>query len=254
MPVAQHFMSRGVGNGFPFCCEPFDVTAFDLWTTLSGVNASNFAGFTPEELEVKINESLALAMKFYWNGFSLDAYSEATAFRSGSWNTSVIIDGIDVSGSFAAEPKSRSCGGVALKITNEIDLPSSAQMVIWFARPFRIIHDGTFYGYGFGDNFDGDALAFVRATPTGGSQADIEITGVIESAFTSSTFDQAYVTLGGASFLCEATISPGSGATSTNVNAANLTASFTTSFMGDTTAAEVSIATTDAIGFYTYSP
>ena len=58
MPDATKFMTDGVGNGFPFCCEEFDVTDYDLWTTLSGVNASNYASFTPAELEEKINGGL----------------------------------------------------------------------------------------------------------------------------------------------------------------------------------------------------
>ena len=123
-------------------------------------------------------------------------------------------------------------------------------MVIWFPTPFRMVHDGTFYGYGFGDSFDGDALAFVRANPTGALQVDLEITSVIEGAITTATRDQAYVTLGGASFLCEAITETG---TTSYVDAANLMAGFTTSTAaGTTTSADVSISTTDAIDFYTY--
>jgi len=82
MPTSQKFASRGAGNGFPFCPEKVDVSVpeITLWTTLSGWSKES----TPANDEAKaqsISESLANAMKLFWNfnGASADSYNSGDA-------------------------------------------------------------------------------------------------------------------------------------------------------------------------------
>ena len=83
MPIAQKFKALGAGNGFSFCPSKRDVSGYDYWTTLSGVNKDN-----PTPSPELIAESLRLAMKFHWNADSLtcDATTTGTS-RSGSIST-----------------------------------------------------------------------------------------------------------------------------------------------------------------------
>ena len=69
MTETQHFMSRGVGNGFTSCLAKVNVSGFDFWTTLSGVNKDS-----PTTSDALISESLVNAMKLFWNynGHSVD--------------------------------------------------------------------------------------------------------------------------------------------------------------------------------------
>jgi hypothetical protein len=62
MPTATKFIALGAGNGFASCVGKLDVSDFDYWTTLSGVNKDN-----PDASDEEIKESLELAMKLFWN-------------------------------------------------------------------------------------------------------------------------------------------------------------------------------------------
>lgn len=71
MPTAQKFHSFGRGNGFPFCPPKVNVSGEAIWTTLSGVNSSNVGGFSADDLQVKIAESLILASRLYSHLYSI---------------------------------------------------------------------------------------------------------------------------------------------------------------------------------------
>lgn len=62
MSTAEGFTALGGGNGLHKCVHRLDVSDFDHWTTFSGVSNSS-----PNASEAKINESIALASKYFWN-------------------------------------------------------------------------------------------------------------------------------------------------------------------------------------------
>ena len=74
MPTATPFTALGRGNGFPFCPTRVNVSSLpsnDIWTTLSGWNSSSIG--TPSQ--ASIDESRRLAMKLFWNGYSISGNS-----------------------------------------------------------------------------------------------------------------------------------------------------------------------------------
>ena len=72
MPTATPFNALGSGNGFPFCLSKVDVSVYDHWTTLSGVNKTS-----PITSDALIEESFRLAMMLYWNFTSIDCSADA---------------------------------------------------------------------------------------------------------------------------------------------------------------------------------
>ena len=241
MPVADKFMSDGVGNGFPFCLTKDDVSGFDHWTTLSGVNKGNVGGFTDEELDEKIQESLVLAMAFYWNGFSVDAYAEAILNSSTS-----IADGADVTGSAYELPRDRVCGTASGQSGEQVG-SSFADMALFFPKPFIVMNDGVFVGYG----VDGIPVS-MRASALG-PFTEILLIGALEIEETSSAnnvFDYAYVDTNGGSFVCIAHARRGLASSTLIADAANMDAEVVRPDLSRS--AKCSISTIDTFDFYTY--
>lgn len=73
MPEAESFISIGsisetnpnavLFTGFPFLLTKVDVSGYDHWTTLGGFNKDDTGSPTTQE----VNDSLASAMKLFWN-------------------------------------------------------------------------------------------------------------------------------------------------------------------------------------------
>jgi len=135
MPTATPFTALGRGNGFPFCANKIEINGLPdstMWTTLSGVNADNYTGFGEAALAEKVNESLELAMKLYWNKFKLNGLSASSSgdlSRRTSrfipidepvtevWNGSISgMTSADASEAGVLEPSKRVCGGGAKRI------------------------------------------------------------------------------------------------------------------------------------------
>jgi len=135
MPTATPFTALGRGNGFPFCVGKIEISGLPdsiMWTTLSGVNADNYAGFEGAALAGKVNESLELAMKLYWSKFKLNGLSASSSgdlSRRTSrlvpidepitevWNGSISgMTSADASSAGVLEPIERVCGGGAKRI------------------------------------------------------------------------------------------------------------------------------------------
>ena len=90
-------------TGFPFLLEKIDVSGYDYWTTLGGVNKDS-----PVASGEKISKSLEKAMKLYWN---YNGHSVEFADFSPETLTIDIEQGIFEDGSDAApfEPQDRIC-------------------------------------------------------------------------------------------------------------------------------------------------
>ena len=135
MPTATPFNALGAGNGFPSCVGKIEINGLPdstMWTTLSGVNADNYTGFGEAALAEKVNESLELAMKLYWNKFKLNGLSASSSgdlSRRTSrfipidepftevWNGSISgMTSADASEAGVLEPSKRVCGGGAKRI------------------------------------------------------------------------------------------------------------------------------------------
>ena len=86
--TAEHFFNR---KTMPACQTRRDVTGWHMWTTLSGINASNYFAYTGTSPEIvaarqeKIDESIAHMMNLYHNfrkvkllvNYSIDGNTEA---------------------------------------------------------------------------------------------------------------------------------------------------------------------------------
>ena len=79
MSTAEGFTALGGGNGLHKCVYRLDVSNFDHWTTFSGVSNSS-----PNASEAKINESIALASKYFWNTESFNFTGIGFNFIDGS--------------------------------------------------------------------------------------------------------------------------------------------------------------------------
>lgn len=131
MPTADSFTALGKGNGFPFwyCIQKTDVTALNdqssgewHWTTLSGVNADNYTSFSGEELQAKVDQSLAYAMKLFWTRYKVTGFNASLALSdsyrsywfhpedgySYSWNSNLSAF-TDDDASSVTQPSERLC-------------------------------------------------------------------------------------------------------------------------------------------------
>ena len=79
MSTAEGFTALGGGNGLHKCVRRLDVSDYDHWTTFSGVSNSS-----PNASEAKINESIALASKYFWNTESFNFTGIGFNFSDGS--------------------------------------------------------------------------------------------------------------------------------------------------------------------------
>ena len=247
MPVAESFNALGVGNGFPECLG-LEVTTFDLdrWTTLSGVNKDNVGSFNGGALDDKIAESLILAMKLYWNLYSVDAYSEAK-FVNTSVNDTAIADGANVSGDYE-EPKSRICGA-ASGFSGEQVGSVFADISIVGARPVRMTNNGTLVGYSLG--VAGGSVVGIRANSVSSAVTSLTLSNhtIEEQTDTSNQiYDYAYVDLGGMNLVCAVSARRTIGTATLTVDAANLTAE--SAYSGTSTRNASSSFT--SFGFYSY--
>jgi len=207
MPEATPFTALGVGNGFPFCPNKFNVSDYDYWTTLSGVNKDN-----PETSDSLIAESRRLGMKIYWNLYSMKVDIETST--TGTINQSASLDEVtmlyqglingDTSSALdnsLAEPKKRACRTNICAARNDSNPDGTSYTSAYAQMDSRIlelyngsVHDpDLFVGYGFyinttfaqGTSFSSAARAVVSISSFGN-----------ESSSTSNiTYDHAYTTL-----------------------------------------------------------
>jgi hypothetical protein len=120
MPTATEFTALGAGNGFTSCDYVAQISNYDIFTTLSGVNNINYNSFSDSQIEEKALQSLALAMKLYWNKYKSGSmscsFSGTDNFKTSrfhppggiTYNYSGSISGIN--NGDTSEPKDRVCG------------------------------------------------------------------------------------------------------------------------------------------------
>ena len=121
MPTATPFTALGAGNGLAFCPTKVDVSVYDYWTTLSGWSkVSTPAGDTAKK--ESIEESRRLAMKIYWNLYSMntdidtsvsgDTINQSASLDEVTMLYSSVVDGDTASATDNpyAEPMARVCG------------------------------------------------------------------------------------------------------------------------------------------------
>ena len=244
MPVAIPFESEEVDNGFPSCLSIIDVSSYDRWTTLSGVNKDNVGSFTASELEDKIQESLVLAMKLYWNGFSVDAFAQ------GVFNSDIATaDGADTSASQYDEPKNRVCG-FASGVNDDSIGSTSASININFRLPTPISNGSTFVGYA----ASAEPVSLVGRS-AGGPRTSLFVAGEIISEIpdpsSNHIYDYAYVSVSGFSFVCQAEARRGSTSYTLVADAANLNAEVVGT-IGGAIGREARCSITSLDDFYTY--
>ena len=136
-PIAQHFMTRGAGNGFPFCLQKVDVSNFDFWTTLSGVSK-----LSPTTSDALIQESHISAMSLFWN-------MEKTSF------TATTVDASQTHLAFIENPKERVCESSLYKrvrMTNDAGSQEALdiEMLLRIVRMYNGVttDEVNFVGYG----------------------------------------------------------------------------------------------------------
>jgi len=112
MPEAEKFNALGAGNGFPFCLPKVDVSGYDYWTSLSGWSKVD----TPVDdaaKEQSIKDSLANAMKLFWNvdGYSSGKCISTFDFGDGEKTAEVSfpVGSADATSGSLGEPKDRAC-------------------------------------------------------------------------------------------------------------------------------------------------
>jgi hypothetical protein len=245
MPEAQHFASRGVGNGFPFCFSSYDIKpeldagTLDKWTTFSGHT------LTSAPTQASITASFDAAAKLYWNLSGVD-FDGVSIYTSGS----TFADGINT----LNEPKGRACPfGVS---EQEIYGSGLSQIFAGYgATNFtiqKLYYGETFLGYGsdvkvtFLGNFDG--LFYANSVDITTPAISINLMGGSGTATATSGYDaaSAVVDIDGIFFVCHTSCR----STSTNIdlNPAILHASANSSGTGS---AFVSFDIA-ALNFYTY--
>lgn len=147
MPVAEKFKALGAGNGFPFCLPKVNVLEYTKWTTFSGFNDGS--GGAPTQTQ--IDNSFALALKLFWNGYKLNC--EATV--DGTTITSV--DSENDAGGRILTPKERVSGNVGIsKYIDEIGEYTDSIQVDLDIIPCKmykgdVSNEANFIGYGFGE-------------------------------------------------------------------------------------------------------
>ena len=157
MPTATKFTALGKGNGFTFCVFKQDVSIYNYWTTLSGVNKDN-----PTQSPELIAESLRLAMKFFWNADALNCTANATDNGDIS-QVSVDYAQTDTSDPFdpvvtqmgAASPSDRVCipssvGDISIDFSKKIVIDGSADVRFFPSGIVAMYNGSTFVGYGLG--------------------------------------------------------------------------------------------------------
>lgn len=157
MPTATEFTALGAGNGFNECTFKQDVSNYDYWTTLSGVNKNN-----PTPSPELIAESLRLAMKLFWNADSLNCTANATDNGSVTtvqvnYATTDFSDPFDpvVTEMGVASPVDRVCipstVGDIYTSFSKLDLIDDSARAKFYPNNIVAMYNGsTFVGYGLG--------------------------------------------------------------------------------------------------------
>lgn len=247
MPTATPFTALGKGNGFALCAPKVDVSNYDYWTTLSGVNKNS-----PGASDSLIAESLELGMKIFWNLFSCVAPTNVTFSSTGTLpSESSSLSYLDVSNHSRSEPMDRVCGGVGVT-DSQSSSPSgrtNCQLFLTAGSGVRMYdgvttNESNFVGIGYG----GGSLVLTRGSASGRARSNVSISGYTDEASSGSTFsnDYAYVTVSGLHFVC---VAAADGNDSESANAASLTASATASVSVNTYS---STSTITSLDFYTY--
>lgn len=261
MPTADKFTALGAGNGFNNCTFKRDVSNYDYWTTLSGVNKNN-----PTPSPGLISESLRLAMKWFWSTDKLNC--TATATNSGSFfEVQPNYATIDFSDPFlpvttergVASPVDRVCipsvAGDLYTQFSKLDLIDSGARAKFYPDSIVAMYDGsTFVGYG---------LSYVetRGVSSGSMAAQGGRSSLLNAAvyaggygYTPDNTDEeafaaGYVTFEGMELFAylEAKNRPTVNVAG-SVNLSSLSATCTNSNLPVTTAS----ASLDSIDFYTY--
>ena len=183
MPTATPFNALGAGNGFQKCVRKIDVSNFDHWTTISGVNDSS-----PEASDEKIQESLVLAVKYFWNlesisfsgeGIDWSDRSSAVAFNEEVTIKEYLMDYQEVSYEDlgASQPRSRVCTDIVWEdedlgyfekaiqgLTGYFDLnPLTASISPTVVRMYNgsTLDEDNFVGYGFAERYAGSTLGYI---------------------------------------------------------------------------------------------
>ena len=112
MPIATSFTALGRGNGFPYCPTKVDVSVYDNWITLGGIEKGNTV------TESKKSLSLVNAMKLYWNLYSATAsFTSSLSKSSDDVNYSFTKD-LSSSYIISPEPIERTCSSVSIDPTS----------------------------------------------------------------------------------------------------------------------------------------
>jgi len=255
MPTATPFTALGKGNGFASCLSKVDVSNYDYWTTLSGVNKNS-----PEASDSLIAESLELGMKIYWNLFSCVAPTNVTFSSTADPplpSESSSVSNLDVSSHSNSEPMDRICG-YAYATDSQSSNPSgrtNCQLFLTAGTGVRM-YDGVttdesnFVGIGYAGGEQRSALVntfgLIEEVLSLQTRSRVTILGYAdESTSTAGVFDYAYVTVSGLHFVCEASADGGS----KSVNATNLTASASSTIEDNNYSSNSAIT---SLGFYTY--
>ncbi len=145
MPTATQFTALGSGNGFPFCLSKVNVSVYDHWTTLGGVNKDN-----PASSDELIRRSLEAAMKLFWN---LDAINCDAKYLNSASVSSAVMGVTDGLGS-AIEPKDRVCKSDIRSSTTDPNGSYINEARVGSILNIRRLYDGitsdedNFIGYG----------------------------------------------------------------------------------------------------------
>lgn len=262
MPVAQPFYTSGAGNGLPTCLPKIDVTdrgdgqPYDYWTTLSGVNKGS-----PITSDALIAESLVLAYRLYWFGFSVSVSSSAMGFDVSDFSS---VSLADVSGQPSSEPKDRLCITDLLgDVVQDSGENTQVRANINIRLPAMIYNgvttdEANFMGYaGYVrypdasfDDYGSHSLAWTDSFGAGGS-VSVQIQSAIgkaEVAIGGRDIDFAYVTVNGMHLVCKAFANDGGVQT---VNASTLSASATSTIGAGEEETATDSAQINSLGFYT---
>jgi len=227
MPTATPFSALGAGNGFPSCPTRIDVSGYDYWTTLSGVNKNS-----PTTSDALIAESFQLSMSLWWNLHRVSVETEHNGNNTGvspASLSSVDIGNTSADPTSTLEPNERICR----TFINSSDSAGGSSI---FARVLQrniklyngvTSNEENFVGYGaFQVNSLDAQTCFVGTQAFVFALAGVGIGGYIEDAevdFNSFIQEFAYVELDGMHFVSMAYARDGSGRTGT-VDASSISA------------------------------
>jgi len=212
MAIATEFTALGGGNGFPslqFARQKVDVSDYDYWTTLSGWSKVSTPANDTAKKE-SIEKSRRLAMKIYWNLYSMNTTIDSSYTSGNTIDESASLDEVTMlyypgvvngdTGSAAdnpyAEPMSRVCATRSCAARNDSN-PGGISYTSAYAYLGSLCcllyDDELFVGYGFLGKFYARAIASsqVRAIVEVGSY------GNSSAGSNSITFDYAYTKIDG---------------------------------------------------------